>query len=193
MTAYKVKRNKVLTLVRKAKKEHYHNALVNGKGNSKLLWKNIRELTGKKQTCSPVMIKSNDELLTDSVFISNEFNKYFTQVAESILRSETTLSSPLTYEPFESMKTFIVTHVSTYEKFSIPYITEEQALKASLSLDTTKATGTDEMSSKCIKAAAPALARHLSFVINTNIKSGVFPNLWKHAKVFPIYKSGVHI
>ena len=192
MTAYKGKRNKVLTLVRKAKKEHYHKALVNGKGNSKLLWKNIRELTGSKQTCSPVMIKSNDELLTDPEVISNEFNKYFTQVAESILRSETTLSSPETYEPFESMKTFIDNHVPTGEKFSIPYITEEQALNALLSLDTTKATGTDEMSSKCIKAAAPALARHLSFVINTSIKSGIFPNLWKHAKVFPIYKSGEH-
>ena len=46
---YKKVRNNVVNMVRKAKSQHYHNAIRNSKGNSKVLWKHMRELTGK--TC----------------------------------------------------------------------------------------------------------------------------------------------
>ena len=44
---YKKVRNNVVNMVRKAKSQHYHNAIRNSKGSSKVLWKHMRELTGK--------------------------------------------------------------------------------------------------------------------------------------------------
>ena len=38
--------------------------------------------------------------------------------------------------------------------------------------------------------AAPVLARHLCLIFNTSIANDIFPNLWKHAKVCPVFKSG---
>ena len=49
---YKKVRNNLVNMVRKAKSQHYHNAIRNSKGNSKVLWKHMRELTGN--TCKNV-------------------------------------------------------------------------------------------------------------------------------------------
>ena len=46
------------------------------------------------------------------------------------------------------------------------------------------------MAAYFIQIATPALARHLCTIINTSIMTGVFPKLWKQAKVFPIFKGG---
>ena len=67
---------------------------------------------------------------------------------------------------------------------------EEHILNSLNSLDTSKATGIDDLSAKYICLSAPVLACHLCTVINTSVRTGVFPNLWKHAKVFPVFKSG---
>ena len=42
-----------------------------------------------------------------------------------------------------------------------------------------------------IKDCAENLAPVLSHIINLSLNSGTFPNLWKIAKVTPIYKSGI--
>ena len=58
---FKILRNEVVQMVRRAKSLHYHKIIENSKGNSKELWKHMRELTGKKSNKVPISIKIDDK------------------------------------------------------------------------------------------------------------------------------------
>ena len=75
-------------------------------------------------------------------------------------------------------------------KFDIPLVTEEQIEKALKALDPTKTAGADQISARFVQMSATVLSRHLSYIVNTSIRTGVFPSSWKYAKVFPIFKGG---
>ena len=58
------------------------------------------------------------------------------------------------------------------------------------SLDPNKSTGIDGISPKMLKLASDALLPSLLQIINISLHSGVFPDVLKEARVFPIYKGG---
>ncbi len=58
-------------------------------------------------------------------------------------------------------------------------------------IPTSKATGTDGLSIKLLKIAAPAIIESLTKLINICIARGVFPTVWKEAKVTPLHNNGV--
>ena len=187
---FKLLRNRVVSMIKTAKSQHYRNAINSNKGNSKSLWKHMRELTGQKSVKTPNAITLNDTLCNDPQVISDEFNKYFTQVAEDILNSHQSLQKVEKYETPHALHDFIARKLPNNVHYDFPGVTEEEIYKALKSLDVTKAIGMDEMSAKYISLAAPVLARHLSRIINISYLNETFPDLWKHAKVFPIFKSG---
>ena len=163
---FKLLRNRVVSMIKTAKSQHYRNAINSNKGNSKSLWKHMRELTGQKSVKTPNAITLNDTLCNDPQVISDEFNKYFTQVAEDILNSHRSLQKVEKYETPHALHDFIARKLPNNVHYDFPGVTEEEIYKALKSLDVTKATGMDEMSAKYISLAAPVLARHLSRIIN---------------------------
>ena len=58
-------------------------------------------------------------------------------------------------------------------------------------ITTGKATGTDGLSIKLLKIAAPAIIESLTKLINICIARGVFPTVWKEAKVTLLHKNEV--
>ena len=53
-----------------------------------------------------------------------------------------------------------------------------------------KATGTDKISSKIIKIAAPVISDSVTHIFNQSIAQSFFPDEWKIARVVPLFKSG---
>ena len=47
-----------------------------------------------------------------------------------------------------------------------------------------------DLSTKFIKIAAPGISQNLTHIFNKSIQEGVFPNLYKVAKVVPLHKNG---
>ncbi len=62
--------------------------------------------------------------------------------------------------------------------------------KCLLELDVTKATGPDGISPWVLKEGARELCLPLSIVYNKSLATGELPDIWKAAKVVPIYKKG---
>ena len=52
-----------------------------------------------------------------------------------------------------------------------------------------KSTGLDKISTKLIKQAGDTIIESLLEVFNLSLRTGIFPDDWKFAKVTPIYKS----
>ena len=63
-------------------------------------------------------------------------------------------------------------------------------LKRFVCLDSSKAPGLDETSSKCLKDGAEVLALPLCNFVNLSIKRSIFPDQCKIAKLKPLFKKG---
>ena len=85
-TCFKELRNKVFNMVKQSKSEFYIKAINDSKGNSKMLWQNMKELTGKAKKKSPKVLIIKDQIFTEAEDIANELNSYFTSVAKNILK-----------------------------------------------------------------------------------------------------------
>ena len=62
--------------------------------------------------------------------------------------------------------------------------------KAIKSLKGGKSPGPDKVSTMLVKDAADLICKPLVMIYNSSMESGVFPDLWKLARVTPIFKSG---
>ena len=58
------------------------------------------------------------------------------------------------------------------------------------SIDVSKSTGHDGISNKLLKDSADIIAYSLTFIFNTSINTGIFPNDFKTAIISPIHKAG---
>ena len=74
------------------------------------------------------------------------------------------------------------------QHFSIPYITCDFVYSQHMHLDISKYTGSDHISDKFLKMAAPIIAPVLTQIFNLRISKAEFPSPFKLARVVPIHK-----
>ena len=67
-------------------------------------------------------------------------------------------------------------------------ISEEKILQIIRSLNPNKAHGWDEISVRMIKLSDAALVAPLKIIFTNCLRSGIFPQIWKHANVVPVQK-----
>ena len=76
--------------------------------------------------------------------------------------------------------------IKTY--FEIPQISHEFVIKYLNTMPVEKGTGLDDIRALFLKSAATPLSDSIVKICNLSIRAGVFPHMWKHAKVIPIHK-----
>jgi hypothetical protein len=91
---------------------------------------------------------------------------------------------------FSRLLNFVAARLDGDSKFKIPAITINGVLEALKSLKTCKSTGTDNISARFLKIAAPVIAPSISKIINMSLEKAVFPTRWKTAEAIPLYKDG---
>ena len=69
-------------------------------------------------------------------------------------------------------------------------ITVNQTLDILKSLDTSKASGPDGISSRMLKETAISIAPSFTRLLQMSLSSATFPDCWKQANVLPIFKKG---
>ena len=115
--------------------------------------------------------------------LATTINEFFGKKIETLKKEIPPAQTDPNGKLRESMKdricTFIFNPVSPKEV--------EQAIK---SLKTSKSAGSDEISSDIFKIALPVILPAVTHVINLSLIHGVFPSVWKHAKVTPLLKKG---
>ena len=63
-------------------------------------------------------------------------------------------------------------------------------LTSLMTLKSCKAPGPDGVSTNLVKDAAKSIAKPLVMTFNASLAKGLVPNVWKLAKITPIFKSG---
>ena len=76
------------------------------------------------------------------------------------------------------------------ENFSLKEVSTSFVCQELSRLQSTKATGQDNIPTKLLKDAAPIIVKPIAHLINRTILTSKIPSHWKEAKVIPIFKAG---
>ena len=75
------------------------------------------------------------------------------------------------------------------ENFHFADITIDSVSKRLQKLNVSKATGMDGISANILKLTSTLIAPSITFIFNLSIRTGIYIDEWKFARVIPIYKS----
>ena len=138
--------------------------------DNKTFWKPIKVLS--KSQCTIPFLRNNGITATTDRDKSNMLNNYFASCWNK--------SMP----PLIEQTSYTLLNANNESFFCSTE--EEQALLSNL--DMTKATGSDGISARMLKAVASTIAPSLASLYNLTFSKGHFPQSWKHARVVPIPK-----
>ena len=179
--SYKSARNNVNISIKKAKAEYYERYFEENMGYMRKTWKGINMIMGRSSRTTEISnIIVDDSCCTDPNDISNALNAHFTKIGPTLANR-----IPETGNSFED---FINTSISSFSLTETNVGVVHRLIK---SLALNKATGFDGISSRLLREAADIVVPSLTNIINFSIRSGVFPDKWKVAKVLPVYKNDI--
>ena len=75
-------------------------------------------------------------------------------------------------------------------KFQFTQVDTNYIKKAVMALKSSKSPGPDKIPTELLKDAIETICQPLAIVFNASLKKGTFPDIWKVARVTPIFKSG---
>ena len=183
--SYKYWRREVKKLCKKSKHQYYKHA-INNNSNPKLLWNNLKLLSGKSTIHNTTQINDSDSSpITNSKDTAEFFNQHFINVFQ-LSQSQDSLPS----NHISKILNYTTSKLSPGTSFHIPPISEDFIRKQLQALDTKKSTGLDELGPCILQISANILAKPLYHIFNLSIRKGTFPEVFKNAKVTPVYKKG---
>ncbi|CAC5425558.1 unnamed protein product [Mytilus coruscus] len=141
---YKFWRNKVKYLIENSKQKFKTDVIEHEKGNSCKLWKHLHNVNGSENYHDHAIFNDcNNKPITDPKSVADTFNNYFTNITENI-----NLTSNSSTSCSGKLDNYISCRMPENVFFTIPQITNEFVLHQLITLDESKATGLDNISTK---------------------------------------------
>ena len=164
----------------KKKKSYFRHTFKKLSNNLKETWKNINKQLGKVKSSVCSLISINNNLVNDSLQITNYFNDYFVNVANNLVSD-----LPQTSHSFQ---TFMQSPTLSTLYLYPTSLTEIKKLISNL--QPKKSTGIDEIPPTILKSTPDNILIALTHVFNLSLACGEFISDFKTAKVAPIHKKG---
>lgn len=168
---FKYYRNKSVAMIRKSKKLYYAKMVTQNKGDTKQLWKIVKNVIGidRQNKVTPKDISQR---------VANNFNEYFINVGSGLTRK-----FPLQLSTTPAPRT--VNNNFCFHNISI------EDMRASVSkMAVNKASGLDGIQMRVIKENIDIIGPYLCHLFNHSLENSCYPDILKVAKVVPIYKDG---
>ena len=157
-----------MTLLRVSKQTFFNSRL--NSASAKEFWKTVRVLN-KSSTSIPVLTTGNTQVATN-IEKANLLNKYFYgcfNPTNSISSSHSEVDCDISY-PTELL------------------CNDDDVADILSHLDTVKATETDGISAKMLKAVAFTISPSLTALFNLSLSNGIIPSEWKTSTIVPVPK-----
>ena len=181
---YKDLRNRIIDLIRVSKQDYFNSYFQTNSKNIRNLWKGINQIVNSKTKTydSPTsLIGQDNQLKTEPQDISNEFNNFFSNIAQDILDKRT-------YEGDGNFEQYL--HDQNANAFTFDPVDEEEITSIISKFGVNKASGPTSVPTDILKYLKHEIAKPLTLLINLSITQGIHPDMLKIAKVIPIYKKG---
>ena len=147
------------------------------------MWKTINNVLHKNSnhTVTQNIIFEGTELKSPSQ-LSEAFSKHFTTVGPK-------LAEKIEIQPSDDLLEYLGDKTGgtkfKLQPVSVGYV--ERAIKA---LNNSKSPGADRIPVKILKDAINLVSEPLTLIYNSSLERGIFPQIWKLARVAPIHKAG---
>ena len=147
------------------------------------MWQGIKEIVNikSKNLNSPNTIEVIKKMITDTNLTCDQFNNYFSNIAEDILKTN---KQPV----LKAFDKFLNNPLSNSFVFE-PCDPGEVKLLIN-ELNPTKATGPNGIPTKSLQMVSNIICTPLSRIFNISVPSGTHPEKLKHANVIPVFKKG---
>jgi len=179
---YKTYRNKLNSIKRTAKKKYYEGQINTFKNDSYKLWQVLKDIIGKsndKTSSISDQFKINGALENDPTKIANGFCSFYTGLGKNLAAKIPIVNKKYSdYLPERSEKSFFIAPTNEFEIYKIIG-----------NLKPKKSASDDGISNLLIKKLREVIVIPLTIIINKTIETGIVPDIFKVAKIIPIYKS----
>ena len=167
--------------IRAAKREYYFKTFTSQKNDIKKTWKTIDETLNRRKNKSkfPSVFIVNNRSIADQNEIADQFNIFFSNIGSTLSDSIEIADSTLDFTDYLNNPAEHHFHFNT--------ITESETLSIINKLKNKNSSGKDEISNKLLKSIKDEIAKPLTIIINQSLKTGVFPDALKIAKVKPLF------
>ena len=180
-SVYKQLRNKVTKEIKVAIETHYRGLIEENKDNPKKMWKTINKVLDKSsQSITTSCLDVEGNRITKEADIAEALNHHFVTVGPKLAGKieQWTNDDPLKY----------VVKQSSVMKFNL--VSDIFILNSIKQLKNGKAPGPDKIPTMPIKDAGEVICEPLAMIFNSSLRHGIFPDIWKLARITPIFKSG---
>ena len=179
-TNYKSYRSKLRKLIQQAELNYFKNKFSNASENIRKAWSVINSIRCKsKNSKLPNFIDTNGVIVTDRREICTKFNEYFVNVAMKLnIVKYNNVDAP-------DFKQYLRNSVNN-SLFLSP-ITDNETHDIINNLDSNKS---NDISPKLLKALCNTFCSILTYLFNSCMLTGTFPDELKIVRVIPLFKSG---
>ena len=137
-------------------------------------WKTLKSFIKPANKTKIPPINNDDVFIADSKQKANLLNDLF--VRQSELNDSEAVLPAITIPQGQTLTNTI--------------IPEEEVKSTLLTLKSRKSSGPDNINNRILKELAIPLSKPLCSLFNISLAKGIFPVVWKHANVTPLYKKG---
>ena len=161
--------------MRKSKKTYYKAFFTENANNIRKTWKQLNNILNKHNKNQQIsQLSINGTLISD-----HKFNSYFTNVAFELNKN-----LPKSNNVFQD-------YLKTTNEHSF-YVNETNPHEISLIIDDLRdsnAADIYDVTSKFVKLGSSSITKNLTILFNQSINGDIYPELFKVAKVIPLYKN----
>lgn len=172
------------------KRNYYYNLFDKNKHDVKKQWRTINSIVGKQKEKREIeciqSFKNPETIISDKYCIAEEFNNFFVSVVTDLLHSAESPNNILVNDHFK--RSFPVDRV--VNSFFCHPSDQFEIERCIDSLSNNKAPGLDGISAATLKSIKKFILPAFTFLINSSLEKGEFPNTLKDALVIPVHKKG---
>ena len=153
--------------------------ILNSTNKTKTMWKIVKNTTtSSRKPVENVVLKDSDREVDNPETVASLFNEYFSRIAVNLTKDLKPTNS-LSRVPSKISDTMFVSETTTYE-----------ILKMIGKLKNKYSAGLDEFPDFLLKHCATAFIHPLTHIFNSSLLTGIFPDIFKTAKIKPLFKKG---
>jgi len=177
---YKLYRNKIVSLLRLSKQNHFKQFFNSNLDNLGKVWEGVREIISPKNSKSStkISLQTGNTISSDPKVVSKTFNNVFISIADSVRNN-----IPFTSHHFSKWLTN-----PNRDSFFINPVTPNEVLKAISSLNNKKSSGPNSIPFQIFECLSESLSNLLADLFNLSFSTGLFPSKLKEARVIPVFK-----
>ena len=175
---WRLQRNKVTDINRHLKTQYIRNQvnkLIENKQDPRRYHQTLKNLLSKTEfSYIPPLEGAGGELCTDDISKANVLNAYFAAQSTNDQNDQQVPHCEVEGRDIPVLSQIVVT--------------ENDVLSILNRLNVNKSCGSDKIPNKILKLAGILIKEPLTKLFNKSLEQGVYPDMWKHANITPIFK-----